>query len=66
MVQLVRASARKDGNPGQNPGPGENYFLKLTTQDLQEGYSENLNFHPSYFTWNLKMINSEYELFHRN
>ena len=25
------------------PGSGENFSLKLTTQDLSEGYSENLN-----------------------
>ena len=28
--QLVRAPARKAGDPGSNPGPGENFSLKLT------------------------------------
>ena len=27
-----------------NPGPGENFSLKLTTQDLPDGYSENYIF----------------------
>ena len=29
------------GNPGSNPGPGENFSLKLTTRDLPDAYSEN-------------------------
>ena len=27
--QLVRAPARRAGDPGSNPGPGENFSLKL-------------------------------------
>ena len=45
MVQLVRAPALRAGDPGSNPGPDENFSLKLITHDLPEGYSENLNFH---------------------
>ena len=26
--------------PGSNPGPGENFSLKLMTQDLLDGYSK--------------------------
>ena len=40
VVQLVRVPACKAGDPGSNQGPGENFSLKLTTQDLTEGYSE--------------------------
>ena len=29
-------------DPGSNPGPGENFSLKLTTQGLPHGYSESL------------------------
>ena len=36
---------RNAGDSGSNLDPGENVSLKLTTQDLPEGYSENLNFH---------------------
>ena len=32
MAQLVRAPARKAGDPGSNPGLGENFSLKLTSQ----------------------------------
>ena len=32
------------GDPGSKPGPAENFCLKLTRQDLPEGYSEKLNF----------------------
>ena len=28
-LQLVRALAHRAGDPGSNPGPGENFFLKL-------------------------------------
>ena len=28
------------GDPGSNPGPGENFSLKLLTYDLPERYSE--------------------------
>ena len=38
---VVIAPAHRAGDPGSNPGPGENFSLKLTTQDLPEGYSEN-------------------------
>ena len=44
MAQLVRAPACKAGDPGSNPGPSENFSLKLTW-DLPEDYSEKLNFH---------------------
>ena len=44
MAQLVRAPARKAGEPGSNPDSGENFCLKLTTLDLLGGYSERLNF----------------------
>ena len=40
MAQLVRASARRAGDPGSNPGPGENVSLKLIIYDLPDGYSE--------------------------
>ena len=40
VAQLVRALARRTGDPGSNPGPGENFSLKLTTQDLKDGYSK--------------------------
>jgi hypothetical protein len=43
-IQLVRAAARKAGGPDLNPGPGKNFSLKLTSQDLLEGYSEKLEF----------------------
>ena len=29
MAQLVRAPARRAGDPGLNPGPGENFSFKL-------------------------------------
>ena len=44
MAQLVRAPAGKAGDPGSNPGPGENFSLKLITQDLPVGYSEKTKF----------------------
>ena len=28
---VVKASARRAGDPGSNPGPGENFSLKLLT-----------------------------------
>ena len=43
MAQLVRAPACKARDPASNPGPGENFSLKLTPEDLSEGYSEKLN-----------------------
>ena len=44
MAQLVRAPTRKAGDPSLDPGPGENFFLKLINQYVLEGYSEKLNF----------------------
>ena len=32
MAQLVRAPARKAVDPGSNPGPDNNFSLKLTTK----------------------------------
>ena len=32
-----RAPARRLGDPGSNPGPGGNMFVKLTTHDLPDG-----------------------------
>ena len=32
MAQLVRAPARRAADPGSNPGPGENFSLKLLKQ----------------------------------
>ena len=29
MAQLVRAPARRAGDPGSSPGPGENFSFKL-------------------------------------
>ena len=40
MVRLVRAPARRAGDLGSNPGPGENFSLKLLIYDLADGYSE--------------------------
>ena len=40
MAQLVRAQARRAGDPGSNPGLGENFSLKLLIYDLPNGYSE--------------------------
>ena len=40
MAQLVRAPARRAGDPGSNPGPGDNFSLKLLIYDLSDGYSE--------------------------
>ena len=39
-AQLVRAPARKADDPALNPGPGENFSLKLTRKDLPDGCSE--------------------------
>ena len=44
---MVRVPAHRAGDLGSNPGPGENFSLKLTTQDLPDGYSEKLNFHQN-------------------
>ena len=37
---VVIAPARRAGDPGSNPGPGENFSLKLLICDLPDGYSE--------------------------
>ena len=34
------SNPRRGGDPGSNPGPGENFSVNLTTQDLPDGYSE--------------------------
>ena len=34
-------AARRAGDPGSNPGPGENFSHKLLIYDLPGGYSEN-------------------------
>ena len=40
MAQLVRAPARRAGDPSSNPGLGENFSLNLLIYDLPDGYSE--------------------------
>ena len=37
---MVIAPARRAGDPGSIPGPGENFSLKLLIYDLSEGYSK--------------------------
>ena len=37
---VVIAPARRAGNSGSNPGPGENFSLELLIYDLPDGYSE--------------------------
>ena len=37
---VVIALARRAGDPGSNPGPGENFSLKLLIYNLSDGYSE--------------------------
>ena len=37
---MVIAPARRAGDPGSNPGPGEIFSLKLLIYDLSDGYSE--------------------------
>ena len=39
-----RVGAHITGDLDSNPGPGENFSLKLTTKDLPDGYSENQSF----------------------
>ena len=41
MAQLVKVPAREAGDSGSNPGPDENFSLKLTKQDLPEDFPEN-------------------------
>ena len=36
----LRAPARRAGDPGSNPGPGDNFSLKLLIYGLPDGYSE--------------------------
>ena len=40
MAQLVRAPARRAGDPGSNPGPGKNFSLNFLINDVPDGYSE--------------------------
>ena len=40
MAQLDRVPARRAEKPGSNPGPGENFSLKLLIYDLPDGHSE--------------------------
>ena len=35
-----QSAARRAGDPGSNPGPCENFSLKLLIYDLPDGYSE--------------------------
>ena len=37
---MVITPARRAGDPGSNPGPDENFSLKLLIYDLSEGYSK--------------------------
>ena len=37
---LVIAPVRRAGDSGSNPGPGDNFSLKLIIYDLPDGYSE--------------------------
>ena len=37
---VVIAPARRAGDPGLIPSPGENFSLKLLIYDLSEGYSK--------------------------
>ena len=37
---VVIAPARRAGDPGSNPGLGQNFSLKLLIYDLPDGYSE--------------------------
>ena len=48
MAQLVKAPARRAGDPCSNPGPEENFSLKLTKQDLRAGYSESQIFNKNH------------------
>ena len=41
---VVLAPARRAGDPVSNPGPGENFSLKLLIYDLPDGYSESYIF----------------------
>ena len=37
---VVIAPARRAGDPGSNPGPGENFFSYIINIRLPDGYSE--------------------------
>ena len=37
---MVIAPARRAGDSGSIPGPGDNFSLKLLVYDLSEGYSK--------------------------
>ena len=37
---MVIVPAHIAGDPGSNPGPGENFSLKILIYDLPDGYSE--------------------------
>ena len=37
---VVIAPARRAGDPGSIPGPGENFFSLLLIYNLPDGYSE--------------------------
>ena len=37
---VVIAPKRRAGDPGSNPGPGENFSLQLLIYDLPDGFSE--------------------------
>ena len=41
---VVIAPARRAGDPGSIPGPGESFFLNLLVYDLPDGYSESYIF----------------------
>ena len=41
MAQFVRAPARRAGDSGSNPVPGENFSLILLIYDLPDVYYEN-------------------------
>ena len=53
VAQLVRTPACKAADQGLNPGLGENFSLKLTT----EGYSEKLNFSQFPLSFTIFFIN---------
>ena len=40
---MVIAPARRAGDLGSNPGPSENFSIKLLIYDLSEGYSKAKN-----------------------
>ena len=46
---VVIAPARRAGDLGSNPGPGENFSLKLLIYDLSDGYSKSEIFIKFFF-----------------